>query len=129
MGLMEQLKADLEQITSNTNEFAVTLDFKSPTGIEATVSGLGSDHSNAYDLEGNAVSGKFTHVTVAEKLLTDLNYPTRSANIAEFLDLRKHYVTVHYADGRVKKYIVDDQRPDYTINLHTLILSEYNGID
>lgn len=127
MGLMEQLKADLEQITSNVNEFAVTLDFKSPTGEQATITGIYSDHSNAFDADGNAVTGKFTHVTISEKFLTDQDYPTRTPNVAEFLALRKHFVTVHYADGKTRKYIVDDQKPDYTINLHTLILSEYNG--
>lgn len=73
------------------------------------------------------MTGKFTHVTISEKYLTDLDYPTRNAN--NFLNMKGHLVTVSYADGSTKRYYVDDQRPDYTINLHTLILAEYNGAD
>lgn len=122
---MDQIKKDIEQITSNSNEFAVTLSFTSKTSEIATIKGLYSDHSNDYDENGNSITGKFTHVSISEKYLTDLSYPTRNNN--NLLNMKGHLVTVHYADNSSKQYIVDDQRPDYTINLHTLILAEYNG--
>ena len=127
MSLLEQNKKDIEQITGNSGEWAVVLDLKAPTGETATIKGMYSDHSNAYTLEGQPVTGKFTHVTIAESYLTELGYPTRNA--ANLADMSKHLVTVNYIDGSVKQYIVDEVKPDYTINLFVLILSDYNGVD
>jgi hypothetical protein len=127
MGLMEQLKADIEQITSNTSEFAVDLSLVAPTGETASIQGLYSDHSNAYDESGVPIVGKFTHVSISEALLTAEGYPTRNA--AGLASMTGHKVTVNYADGSVKTYICDKVLPDYSINLFLLILSEYNGVD
>lgn len=127
MGLMEQLKQDIEQITSNSNEFGVELSFVAPTDETATITGFYSDHSNAYDSEGVPVTGKFTHVSISEPLLTALNYPTRNAdNLAA---MTGHRVTINYVDGKIKEYVVDEVRPDYTINLFILILANYNGVN
>ena len=127
MGLMEQLKKDIEQITSNTNEFSVALSFLAPTGETADINGLYSDHSNDYDANGNPITGKFTHVSISEKFLTDLNYPTRDSR--NLLALKGSLVTINYADGSLKTYKIDNTKPDYTINLHVLICSEYNGVN
>jgi hypothetical protein len=125
MGLVEQIKADIEQITGNLNGFAVQLSFVAPTGETAEITGLYSDHSNAYDQNGFPVTGKSTNVVVSEKYLTDLSYPTRNAD--GIVAMLGHLVTVNYADGSTRQYIVDETRPDYTINLITLILSRYHG--
>lgn len=126
MGLMEQIKSDIEDITSDLDGFAVTLIFNDPNGNTATVNGLFADISKAYDESGNPIIGKYTHVSVSEKHLTDQNYPTRNPNNG-LLSLINHLVTINYPDGTTKQYIVDGVSPDYTINLHTLTLSEYDG--
>lgn len=127
MGLMEQIKEDIESITSDLDGFAVVLVFKSPNGDEATITGLHADVSKGYD-ENGPIIGKYTHVSFSEKHLTDLNYPTRNPSNG-LLSMNNHLVTVSYAEGHEKQYVVDGLMPDYTINLHTLILSEYNGLD
>jgi hypothetical protein len=125
MGLMEQAKTDIEQITGNLNEFAMSLTFAAPTGDTATITGIYSDHSNTYDANGFPVVGRFAHVSISEKALTDLNYPTR--NNDGTISMLNHLVTVNYADGSTKQSIIDEVKPDYTINLIVLILSRYNG--
>lgn len=125
MSLIEQIKKDLEQITGNTAEFAVNLSFKSPANDTAEITGISADISTGRDEDGIAVVGKFVHVTFSEQYLIDLGYPTR--NSMGLLSMLGHLVTISYADGSTKKFMVDSCRPDYTINLHTLILSDYNG--
>jgi len=127
MNIVEQMKQDLEEITGNADEFGVTLSFVSPTNETAQITGMYSDHSNSYDESGQNITGKFTHVTISEQFLINKNYPTR--NTDGLADLNEHLVTVHYIDGSTKQYSVDDVRPDYTVNLFLLILSEYNGVD
>jgi len=125
MGLMNQVKLDVETITTNTDEFGLTLAFEAPTGETATIVGIAPDHSNDYDVNGNPVIGKFTHVTVSEQPLLDASYPTRDDdNLISFTD---HLVTITYADGSTKQYIVDHVQPDYTINLINIILSDYDA--
>lgn len=125
MNLFEQVKRDIQQITTAINEFSTPVVFTAPTGETASVYAQYSDHSNTYDSEGVPISGKFTHVAISESTLTDEGYPTR--NSAGLINLLNHVVSVSYADGSTKTYIVHETRPDYTINLILLILSDYNG--
>jgi hypothetical protein len=123
MGIMEQAMNDIKQITDDLTDFATTVTFTSPTQQTATINCLYSDHTNAYDQDGMPINGKKTHITFAESLLTALNYPTRNGK--GFISFTGHLVQINYADGTSKKYMVDDVRPDYTINLITTFLSEY----
>lgn len=123
MGLMEQAINDIKQITADLTDFATTVTFTSPTNQTATINCLYSDHTNAYDNEGMPINGKKTHISFAESLLVALNYPTR--NTKGLISFTGHLVQINYADGSNKKYMVDDVRPDYTINLITLFLSAY----
>jgi hypothetical protein len=125
MGLMNQIKSDTEQITGNLVDFAMPVILEAPTGQTVEINGIYSDHSNAYDENGMPITGKFTHVTISEQPLIDLGYPTRSSK--GLMNFLSHKVTINYADGRSEKYIVDQQRPDYTINLVILILAKYTS--
>lgn len=127
MGLSEQIKRDIEQITSNAGDFGVSLSFKAPDGTEATVTGYYADHSNAYSLDGQPVTGEITSVAVSEQFLIDQNYPTR--NQAGLITFNHHLVTISYADGRTVKYRIVEWKPDYTVNLIVLLLGRYNGVN
>jgi len=123
MGLMEQNKKDIEQITQNTTDFGVSLFFEAPGGITATVNGYYSDHSMTFDELGNPVTGKKTSVCVSEQPLLDQDYPTRTSK--GLTSFQNHFVTVTYADGNEVKYKIEETQPDYTINLITLFLTNY----
>lgn len=123
MGLMEQAMNDIKQITADLTDFATTVTFTSPTNQIATINCLYSDHTNAYDQDGMPINGKKTHISFSESLLLAFNYPTRNAK--GFISFTGHLVQINYADGTSKNYMVDDVRPDYTINLITTFLSEY----
>jgi hypothetical protein len=123
MSLSDDAKEFIHEIVTDTGDFAVRLDFQSPTGQTVTVNGLHSDHTNMYDENGMPIDGKKTHVSVSEQSLNDVNYETRNSD--NLISLKNHKVTVHYSNGNQIKYVIDDTRPDYTINLITLFLSEY----
>lgn len=123
MGLMDQIKKDIEQITSNLNEFGVVLFMQAPTGETATINGYYTDHSNAFDSDGVPITGKMVSIAVSEQFLIDASYPTR--NTRDLSDFQNHFATINCTDGITRKYRVQSWHPDYSINLITLFLSEY----
>lgn len=123
MGIMEQAMKDIQMITSDLNDFAVEITISSNAGHTANISAIYSDHTTMYDENGLPINGKKTNVSFSELLLTAVNFPTRNQNgIIAMLGFK---VTISYQDGRVRTYIVDDVRPDYSVNLITLLLSEW----
>lgn len=125
MSLYEQNKRDIEQITTDVSGFSIELSFTSPNNDTATIRGQYTDHSNAFDESGLPMTGKMSIAFVSEQLLIDASYPTRTTE--NLITLTNHKVTINYADGTSKRYVVAETRPDYTINFITLFLSEYNG--
>ena len=123
MGLIEQAKKDIEQITSNSNDFGVTMLFEAPGGEKATVNGLHSKHHMAYDTDGNMVNSQNAHVSVSEKFLTDAGYPGRNLNGE--VTHKDHKVTVKDSTGVEKVYSIREWYPDETIGLITCILGIY----
>lgn len=125
MSLYEQVKRDIEQITTDPTGFSVALDLSDSNGNTASVRGQYTDHVNIFDESGLPMTGKMSAVFISEQVLIDAGYPTRT--LENLITLTDHRVTINYADGTSKRYIVAETRPDYTINFVTLILSEYNG--
>jgi hypothetical protein len=123
MNLMEQAMNDIREITSNMGEFAVSITLESPTGVIVETQGIYSDITNMYDENGYPINGKKSHVSFSELPLIAQNYPTRNQD--GLISFTGHLVTINYADGSSKRYMVDDCRPDYSINLITVYLSEY----
>lgn len=125
MGLMQTIANDILAITTNTNEFALPVVLTSPDDLEtASISGIHSDHSTFLDESGNAYVGKLVAVAISELAIINSNpdYPIR---VNGLIALRDHKVTLTHADGAVVTYKVRENRPDYTINLIDLLLSEY----
>lgn len=124
MGLIDQAKKDIEQITSNSNEFGVSMTFTAPTSKTATVTGLHKKHHLGIDPEkGVAVNTKTASVSVSEKFLADAGYPVRNGN--GVVDLKKHLVAVKDSTGTTETYIIEQWFPDETIGLIVCTLGTY----
>lgn len=125
MGLLDQIKKDIEQITSNKNEWADTITFISPTAQTAVISGIRSKIHLAVDTDGNMVRSQKAHIAFSEKFLTDLNYPVRNA--AGEVALNGHKVNVKDSTGIVKNYVVQNVFPDETVGLLSFTLEGYGA--
>lgn len=123
MSLIAQAKVDIEQITSNQDDFAVEIKFTAPDNTTATISGLHTKIHLGVNSEGEAVNSRKAHISVSEKFLTDANYPVR--NSSGEVSLMNHLVEVKDSTGTSKKYKMMQFFPDETIGLITCILQDY----
>lgn len=124
MGLKERAKADIESITSNTNEWACPITFISPDGlITATINGIHTKHHLNVDTEGNAVNAKKATISVSEKFLIDAGYPVR--NSSNEVSLNGHRIKAKDSTGILCDYILLSIFPNETIGLLTCILEDY----
>ncbi len=122
MGLIDQAKSDIKDITSNPDEFGVSITFTAPTGEIAIINGLHSKHHMSMDTEGNMINGKNAHISVSEELLTAQNYPVRKDGEVKLND---HKVSVKDSTGISKNYVIREGFPDETIGLITCILGSF----
>lgn len=122
MGLIDQAKSDIKDITSNSNEFGVSMTFTAPTNETATVNGLHSKIHMGIDTDGNMINSKKAHISVSEELLTAQSYPVRKAGE---VNLKGHKVTVKDSTGISKTYVIDEWFQDETIGLITCLLGNY----
>lgn len=124
MGLMEQIKADIYQIVTNSNDFGVTLTFVAPTAETITVVGTAKKHRIQYDEYGVPKTGtntKNVSCSVAVDSLT--GYPYRNGEGE--IDLAGHLVTWTDAMTVPIQYQVSEWYPDETVGLIVIILGEY----
>ena len=121
MGLMDQIKSDVQQFTSNTNDFGVMLTFTSPTSVVKEVAGYFADHSLEFDENGNPIVGRKTTVCISEQSLIDAGYSS-VRNSRGLITLDGHFVSIN-----TSLFSVEQWQPDYTINLITLFLVRHNG--
>lgn len=123
MGLIDQAKSDIKDITSNPDEFGVSITFAAPTGEIATLNGLHSKHHMSIGTDGNMINSKNAHISVSEELLTAQNYPVR--DIKGEVNLKNHKIKVKDSTGIIKDYIIREWFPDETIGLITCILGDH----
>lgn len=123
MGLIEQAKKDWKQITSNTNDFGVEIQFDAPSGETATVVGLHTKHNVKYDDNGMRVNSPNAHVSVSESLLTEQYYPVRNAD--GIVSMFRHKVSVRDSNGTLITYVIDQAWPDQTIGVIVCVLGNY----
>lgn len=125
MGLIAQAKADIEQITSNLDEFGIemTLTAPPPGNETATITGLHTKIELGVDTEGNMVNSRKVHVSFSEKFLIDAAYPLR--NSAGEVDLKGHKIVVKDSTGLEKNYEFKQWFPNETIGLITCILEDF----
>lgn len=125
MGLIEQARKDLQQITSNLDEFGVSVSFAAPTLETAEIVCLAIKHHLDFNNEGISVSTKTARVSFSEKLLTDLGYPTRNAKGE--VNLAGHTVTWADSTGTDKKYVIGEWFADETLGFIFCKLKDYRN--
>ncbi|MCE3278037.1 MAG: hypothetical protein K0S44_228 [Bacteroidetes bacterium] len=125
MSLIERARADIKDITSNTDGFGIEMTLTAPTSQTATIVGLHTKHWLSIDTEGNPVSSKNAHVSFSEEVLQteNPNYPIRNSDGE--VDLSKHRFDVKDSTGLVKNYIAQSWRPDETMGLIVVILEDF----
>jgi len=120
---MEQIQADILDITSNGDDFGVALEFTAVDGTTtATVNGIASSHHLRVDYDGTPVIGRNVSISVAEAALVAESFPTRNA--AGEIKLRNCTVKWTDATGTEKTYFIDNAHPDDTIGLIVCVLKD-----
>lgn len=125
MNLMMQAKQDIERILSATNEFAMNVTFRAPTGETLETTAQFFDRTAVFTSEDQSISSRHIVLHVSEKPFTDAEYPMRIAD--KTISFNNHIVTATYADGRTETYKVFDTNPDYSINMITIQMQTYAG--
>ncbi len=122
MNLRELAKQDIEDISSNLNEFGLSINFATPDGaIELTVTGLEAKIHKTFDFEtGKDVNAQKASVSVSEKFFIDANYPVRNA--AGKVAMKKHRVSYIDSTGTLCNFEVIEQFPDETLGLIVFML-------
>jgi len=122
MGLMDEIKLDVQDITSNSNEFGIPITFTNPDDTQTIeVVGTASNHFMQFDLEsGKNVNSQNTHVTVSEQLFINAGYKIR--NVAGKVSMKKHRVLWIDSTGISAAYEVLEAMPDQTVGLIVFIL-------
>ncbi len=123
MGLIDQARADIKDITSNSNDFGVSGEFIAPSGDVAVCNCIHTKHYMAFTAEGEMINSKKASIAVAESSLTDLNYPTR--NTTGEVHFEFHKVNIADSTGIVKNYIASEWFPDENVGLIVLILGDF----
>ena len=122
MGLFDQAKKDIQQITSNSDEWGVELTFISPAGLSVKTYGVHTKHHLGYDTEGNRVNTKNASFSVSEQNLIDLNYPIRNEH--NNVNLGGHKIDAKDSTGTLCHYVINQWFPDESVGLIVCILSE-----
>lgn len=123
MGLLDQIRKDVERFVSNIGDFAVNATFTDNAYNNATISCLYTRHSTKIDGEGSPVNSKNASVCVSEQKLLDAGYTTR--NDENELDMYGHFVSFIDSTGVNKKCKIIEQLPDESVGLIVFILSDY----
>jgi hypothetical protein len=117
MGLMQDAQKLIEQITTNTNEWALPVTFTTPVGFTPAASvvcnAVPINHNFAgVDDYAAPVKSQTARVTFSEAALVALNYPTRNAT--GVISMEKHLVSWIDVDGHLNNYIINTTFPGKT---------------
>lgn len=120
MGLILQIKEDIEDITSNLEEFSVPMTLTAPNGQTASINGFHSKHHLGFNNDlGKRINSRNAHASFSEKFLTDLSYPVR---ISGQVNLEGHKLTAKDSTGNDVTYVIEQYFQDETIGLIVCIL-------
>lgn len=124
MGLLDQVRADIKQITGNTDEFAVGATFVAPApGNETmTIPVIHTKHHLGIDTEGRPKNTKNAHLSFAESE-APAEYPIRNASGE--VSLYGHHVTVKDSTGTDRQYMIREWFPDETLGLIVCTLGDF----
>jgi hypothetical protein len=127
MGLMDAIRRDVSDITSNANDFATEVLFAVTDGetvTQETINAVAVKHHVVYDPSTGAtsVNGKQARVTVSELACNDAEYPVRDTN--NHISLIGHTVTWEDINGTQATYTIKETHPNETTGLIVCILAE-----
>lgn len=120
MGLIDNINADVAAITSNLNEFGVSIEIVTPNGVSTTINGIHTKHHLGIDTDGNMVNSKKASIAFSESF-----YQCRNASGE--VNLKNYRVNVKDSTGLIKNYIIQQWFPDETIGLIVCILEDYDS--
>jgi hypothetical protein len=123
MSLYDTAKADIESITSNTDEWGKLATFTAPTAEVETVAVIHNKHHTGFNELGERVNSKYASIAVSESNLDFYGYPVRNADGE--VDFKGHLVSIADSTDIVKNYVVREWYPDETVGLIVLILGDY----
>lgn len=125
MGLVEQAISDIAEITSNNDDWGVSITMTDPDGETVTFNGLTTKHHLGIDEMGQTFRSKKASIAISESILLAANpdYPVR--NSAGEVVLANHLVDVKDSTGIVKNYVVNSWLPDEAVGLIVIILEDY----
>jgi hypothetical protein len=122
MSLLDQAKADIRSIVSNSDEFGRSMTFTNGEDT-ATVTGLHSKHHYIVDLDGVRANSLNAHITVSEADLEAEGYPVRNADGQ--VDLENHRVSVADSTGTTVQYVIRQVFPNETVGVIVCILGGF----
>lgn len=124
MGLLDDIKADLVEITTDTEGFGAELTFTDPAGdVTATIAGLHTKHHISLDETGKPVNSKNAHISFVESVLVAAGYEIR--NSSGEVSLSGHKVAVADSTGEEKNYMIREWFPDEKLGLIVCILGDF----
>src|SRR4051812_6313825 len=111
MGLMDQIKQDVKEITSNKDSgFAVALTFTSrKDNTVSIINGLHTRINYDVDTMGNVTNHPQAFCSFSEELLTLAGYPVRSAGE---MDIKGDKVKAKDSAGADRTYKITQTHPD-----------------
>ena len=126
--LMDLAKRDAEAITQNDGAgFAKEIRVIHPSGTPSiTVKGIATiHHINIDETDGNIISGRNAQCTIAEKALTDQEYPVR--NNENDVNMGEHIIEFEDSNELSRSFRIKEQFPDERLGLIVFTLGVNNN--
>jgi hypothetical protein len=121
MSLLDLIKQDLKQISSNDSDFAVPATFVSTSGETITINVIHAKRNLTVESEGIPVNAKKANLSFYEGLM--VGYTLRNPTTGE-VNMYGHKVTVKDSTGNNVTYIIREAYPDETLGLISCILGD-----
>lgn len=128
MNLNDRAIFDIKAITTNAKEFGRLHSLYAPDGQVANVYGIHTKHNQKEDRDtGMIVNAKNATSSISEAVILEANpiYPVRNDNGEVFMV--GHKINVADSTGGIKNYVVEQNIPDETVGLITLVLGDYKS--
>ena len=125
MNMIERARNDWKRFSGDSNGWGETIVLTSSgaSPLTVNVTGLSTKHNIGINSDGNLINTKNAHISISEKILTDLNYPVRNASGE--VAMIGHKVSVKDSTGILKNYIIKENFPDETVGVIVFILGDF----
>lgn len=123
MSLYDQAKADIAQITSNTNEWAAEIILEDSEGNICVIQGIRSKHHLGIDTDGNRVNTRNAHISFSENQTIAHGWNIR--NDKKQVKIKGYKVSVADSTGELGSYVINEAYPNETLGLIVCILGQY----